>query len=193
MAKRSQKVIQTDVLIVGSEGAGARAAIEIAKNDLEVLVATKGVFTKCGATVTADMDIDVPSRAAKKVFGLPGDMKDDEESFARDMFEEGKYMNNEEVVWAHCSNAAKRTKELVDWGMKVEGLYQAPGHRFPRGILSTGRSLVEALKREVRRHKIDFVEHTMITNLLTSNGRVVGAVGIELLTGDFQFSRIYFG
>lgn len=189
MTKKNRKVIETDVLIVGSEGAGARAAIEIAKNDLNVLVVTKGVFTKCGATVTADMDIDVPSQAAKQIFGLPGDMKDDEESFAHDMFEEGKYMNNEEVVWAHCSNAARYIKELVDWGMKVEGLYQAPGHRFPRGILSTGRSMVQALKREVRTHKIDFVEHTMITNLLTSNGKVVGAVGIELVTGDFFVAK----
>jgi succinate dehydrogenase/fumarate reductase flavoprotein subunit len=179
-------VISTDVLIVGSEGAGARAAIEVAKSGLNVLVATKGVFTKCGATLTADMDIDVPSRAAKEVFGLAGgNIEDDEENFMRDMFMEGKYMNNEEVVWAHCSNATKYVKELADWGMKVSGLIQSPGHRFPRGIISTGRSMMTALKREAGRHKIDFSEHTMITNLLTRNGKVVGAVGIKLTTGDF--------
>ena len=185
MSKENRKVMETDVLIVGSEGAGSRAAIEIAKNDVRVLIVTKGVYTRCGATVTADMDMDVPSRALKEVFGLPGVMEDDEESFCNDMFEEGKYMNSEEVVWAHCTNAAKYVKELVDWGMKVEGCKQSAGHRYPRGILSTGRSMMEALKREVKRHKIDFQENTMITDLLTSNGRVVGAVGIELHTGNF--------
>lgn len=185
MNKENRKVMETDVLIVGSEGAGSRAAIEAAKFEIKVLVVTKGIYTRCGATVTADMDMDVPSRALKEIFGLPGVVEDDEESFCRDMFEEGKYMNNEEVVWAHCSNATKYVKELVDWGMKVEGCKQSPGHRYPRGILSTGRSMMEALKREVRRHKIDFVENTMITNLLTKKGRVVGAVGIELTTGDF--------
>ena len=185
MNKRNRKVMETDILVVGSEGAGSRAAIEIAKNGIRVLIVTKGVYTRCGATVTADMDMDVPSRDLKEVFGFPGVMEDDEESFCRDMCEEGKYMNNEEVVWAHCSNATKYVKELVDWGMKVEGCKQSAGHRYPRGILSTGRSMMEALKRGVKPHKIDFQENTMITDLLTSNGRVVGAVGIELHTGNF--------
>lgn len=185
MNKANRKVMETDVLIIGSEGGGSRAAIEIAKTDVKVLVVTKGIYTRCGATLTADMDMDVPSRDLKKVFGFPGVLEDDEESFCGDMFEEGKYMNNEEVVWAHCSNATKYVKELVDWGMKVEGCKQSPGHRYPRGILSTGRSMMEALKREVRRHKINFIENTMITNLLTKKGRAVGAVGIELPTGDF--------
>ena len=95
------------MLIIGSEGAGSRAAIEGARAGLKTLIATKGVFTKCGATVTADMDIDLPSKDAKDMFNLPGDERDTKEAFAADMFEEGKYMNNEEVVLAHCSNAAK--------------------------------------------------------------------------------------
>ena len=185
MNKDNQKMIETDLLIVGSEGAGARAAIEAARNEVKVLVATKGIFTRCGATLTADMDIDVPSSKVEEICGIKGIMEDTEENFCNDMFEEGKYMNNEEVVWAHCSNAAKYVKELVDWGMKVEGLSQAPGHRFPRGITSTGRSMMEALKREVKRHDIKFLENTMITNLLTNNERVVGAVGVELSSGDF--------
>ncbi len=184
-----QRVVDTDVLIVGSEGAGSRAAIEVSRNGLRVLVATKGVFTKCGATLTAGMDIDLPSRDAKEVFGLPGDERDTVETFAQDMFEEGKYINDEEVVFIHCSNAAKYVKELADWGMKVESLTQSPGHRYPRGIWSTGRSMMQALKRGTKPHKIDFAEHTMVTNLLTKEGRVVGAVGIDVLTGDFLVFR----
>ena len=185
MDKDNKKIIETELLIIGSEGAGARAAIEAVRNDVKVLVATKGIFTRCGATLTADMDIDVPSSTLEEVCGIRGNMEDNEENFCRDMFEEGKYMNNEEVVWAHCSNAAKYVKELVDWGMKVEGVVQSPGHRFPRGITSTGRSMMEALKREVKRHDIKFLENTMITNLLTNDERVVGAVGVELSSGDF--------
>lgn len=181
----NRKVIETDVLIVGSEGAGSRAAIEVAKNGLRVLIATKGRFTKCGATVTADMDIDLPSRDAKEVFGLDGDLTDTVENFAQDMFDEGKHMNNEEVVLAHCSNAAKYIKELADWGMKIEGLTQSPGHRFPRGILSTGRSMMDALRKGTRQQKIDFAEDTMVTDLLTRDGRIVGAVGIDMRTGEF--------
>ncbi len=184
-----QRIIETDVLIVGSEGAGSRAAIEVARNDLRVLVATKGFFTKCGATLTAGMDIDLPSRDAKEVFGLLGDERDTVESFAQDMFEEGKYVNNEDVVFAHCSNAAKYVKELADWGMKVESLTQSPGHRYPRGIWSTGRSMIQALKKGTRPYNIDFAEQIFVTGLLTRDGRVVGAVGIDICSGDFLVFR----
>ena len=180
-----RKVVETDVLVVGSAGAGSRAAIEVAKNNLKVLVAAKGIFTKSGATVAARMDINLPSKDAKEVFGLNGDVTDTVDSFAQDMLQEGKYMNNEEVVFAHCSNAAKYIEELVHWGMRIDGLTQSPGHRFPRGILSSGRSMTEALKKGTREYRIDFAEHIMITNLLKKNGRIAGAVGIDIRTGNF--------
>lgn len=183
--------IITDVLVIGGGGAGSRAAIEIARNDLNTIVVTKGVFTKDGATLTADMDIDLPSKDAKEIFGLKGDVKDTIDSFAQDMFEEGKYMNNEEVVYVHCNNAAKHIKELADWGMKIMGLTQSPGHRFPRGIVSTGRSMVMALKKgtDQYKNKINFLEHTLITNLLTVKERVVGALGINIRNGDLLVIR----
>ena len=180
-----KKILDVDILIIGSEGAGSRAAIEGARAGLKTLVATKGVFTKCGATLTADMDMDLPSKDAKDIFNLPGDERDTKEAFAMDMFEEGKYMNNEEVVLAHCSNAAEYIKELADWGMKITGLTQSPGHRYPRGIISTGRSMMAALKKGVQQYDIKFMENTMITNVLISKGKVAGAVGIDIRTGEF--------
>jgi len=180
------KEIKTNVLVIGGGGAGSRAAIEVAKNSLNSLVVTKGIYTKGGATVTADMDIDLPSKDAKEIFGLNGDSEDTPDSFMQDMFEEGKYMNNEKIVFTHCHNAAKYIKELADWGMQVMGLTQSPGHRYPRGIVSTGRSMVMALKKgtDQYKNKINFLEYTLITNLLTVKGRVVGALGINIRNGD---------
>lgn len=187
MEKIAERVIGTDVLIVGSEGAGSRAAIEVSKyKGVKPTIATKGLIAKCGATLTADMDIDVPSKAAKEVFGLPGgDERDDERSFMEDMFLEGKFMNNEEVVWAHVSNATPYVKELVQWGMSVEGLIRSPGHKYPRGIISTGRSMMEALKKQVKGLGVELIEDTMVTDLLMSDGRCAGAVGLNMRTGEF--------
>lgn len=183
------EVIETDVLIIGSGGAGLRAAIEVARNGLAALITTKGVLGKAGDTPSADMDINVPSRDAKEIFGLDGDIMDTPDSFAQDIFQAGKYMNNEEVVLTFCTNVSKYVKELIDWGMDITGLSQGPGHRFPRGIVSTGRSMVSALKKGMRQYKIDLAEYTMVTNLLTRNGRVVGAVGINIRSGDLLVIR----
>ena len=178
--------IKTDVLVVGSEGAGARVAIEAKKLGAETLIVTEGVIGRCGATVTADMDIDVCSLHAKEMFDLPGDPKDTPLSFMYDMVTEGKFMNNQKIVWIHVNEAGPRVKELVDWGMKVEGLIRSPGHKFPRGIISTGRSMVEALKGEVKRLGIEIVEETIITDLLTDHGRIAGVVGLSIRDGEFK-------
>ena len=183
------EVVETDVLIIGAGGAGSRAAIEVARNGLAVLIATKGSFGKAGDTPSADMDINIPSRDAREIFGLDGDIRDTADSFAGDMLQAGKFMNNEEVVLAFCTNTGKYVKELVDWGMDVSGLSHGPGHKFPRGIVSTGRSMINALKRGMRRYKIDLAEHTLVTNILTMDGRVAGAVGINIRSGDFIVIR----
>ena len=54
---------KTDVLIIGSEGAGARAAIAAADKGLSVTVVTKGYAGKSGSTLTAGADVDVDSRS----------------------------------------------------------------------------------------------------------------------------------
>jgi len=53
------EAIEIDVLVVGSEGAGARACIAAHDAGANVLCVTKGFVGKTGATLTADADVDV--------------------------------------------------------------------------------------------------------------------------------------
>ena len=46
------EVVDTDLLIIGSECAGARAAIEARKHGIKVIMVTKGIIAKSGATLT---------------------------------------------------------------------------------------------------------------------------------------------
>ena len=48
-----------DVLVIGTEGTGARAALEAARQGAHVLAVTKGFLGRSGATLTADGEIDV--------------------------------------------------------------------------------------------------------------------------------------
>ena len=186
LEKTADEIVITDVLIVGSEGAGARAALEASKRCKSVVVATKGVVGKSGATLTADADIDIDSRSAAELFGLPGDMNDSPEKFAEDMCKEGEYLNNQRLVTIHCDEAPMRLKELVDWGARIDKLTHAPGHTYPRGVWVPGTEFARVLTKELKkRDNIKLLEHMMITDLLTDNGRVVGAAGIEITTGKF--------
>lgn len=176
---------KADVLIVGSEGAGARAAIQAHDRGAKVLIVTKGRMARSGATITAGMDIDMDSRSAKELLGLAGNLEDSPEIFFEDMVVEGKFVNNQKIVEVHVRDAPKRIKEAVDWGMKVVGLLHGPGHRYPRGVYSSGGELMKALKGQVDARGIEVMEDIMALELLKRDGRVNGVLCLDLRKGEF--------
>jgi len=178
-------LIKTDVVIIGSEGAGARAALEVKKLNLEPLIVTKGMIGRCGSTVTAGADIDVDSKSIKELLGLEGDSRDSKEAFFEDIIVEGRYINNQKLVEAHVDEAPDRIKEMMDWGMKVTNVLHGPGHRYPRGVYTTGQEIMRVLASEVRKAGIRVYEHFMVTDLVKKDGRVAGIVGLDLSTGKF--------
>ncbi len=179
------QVIRTDVLVVGSEGTGARAAIAAADDGARVMVTTKGFVGKCGATLTADADIDVDSSTIAKLFALPGTHPDDSpQKFFEDMVKEGDWIGNQRLVEIHCEEAGPRVRELVDWGARIDKLTHAPGHRYPRGIWIEGAEIAKALTKQLlARPAISLMETTMVTDLLLRGGRCVGVIGLDYRNG----------
>jgi len=187
----ADRVIDTDVLVIGSEGAGARAAIAAfdSRSDLNVAVATKGYLGRTGATVTAASDFSIDSRSAADIFGLPGNREDSVEKFLEDMLKAGRYLNDQRLAEIHVQEAPRALKDLVDWGIKAGELKMHPGHTFPRGVMITGTEYPRVLGKEIRKRKIQLFEHLMITDLLVSGNRVQGAVGLHIVRGEFWFIR----
>lgn len=182
----AEEILITDILIVGSEGAGARAALEASKYGLNITVATKGVIGKSGATLTADADIDVDSRSCIELFNLPGDPNDSPEKFAEDMVKEAEYINNQDLVKIHCNEAPERVRELVDWGARIDKLTHAPGHSYPRGIWIPGTEFPKVLVKEIKkRDNIKVIDNFMVTDILLNDGQVVGACGLDINSGQF--------
>jgi len=181
--------IDTDILIVGSECAGARAAIEAREHGLNVAVVTKGKISKSGATLTAAADIDVDSRSALLLFNQRGDERDSPEIFFEDVVKEGKYLNNQELVEIMVREAPLRVKEMVEWGMRISNLIKAPGHRYPRGLWTSGVEIMHVLKSKLKKSGAELYEYTMITDLIREGGRVCGAVGVNRVDGTFRVFR----
>jgi succinate dehydrogenase/fumarate reductase flavoprotein subunit len=180
--------VETDVLIIGSEGAGATAAIEASKKEgLRVTIATKGRMGKCGATVTGDADFDVDSRSLHELFPwLEGtDPRDSQEIFFQDIVKGGKYLNNQRMVEIHVKEAPERLRDLVDWGVKIEWVMHSSGHSYPRGVFIPGTRLVPVFKKKVKEGGVEVIEDTMITDLLINDGKVAGAVGLNIRNGNF--------
>lgn len=186
------KIFETDVLVIGSEGAGAYAAIKAMENGARVIIATKGAISKCGATITAYFgDWDCDSRSIKELFGLPGDARDSPEVFFDDMVTEGKYINNQKLVEVHVRDAPERALELAQWGINWMLIPTTPGHRYPRGLeaVPTGINMMKVFKKRLKELGVELVEDTMITDLLTTGHQITGAVGIDMRTGEFYIFK----
>jgi len=193
MAERGRvvkEVLKTDVLVVGSEGAGARAALEVADQGLKPTIVTKGQIARCGATLTAPGDYALDSKSAKDLLGLPGDDRDSAELWFRDMVTEGKYLNNQKMVEVFVEDAPQRIMDLVDYGMKWVSLHGPfGGQTYARSVsggLGTGVKMMNVLRKTVKKRGIQVVPDIMITDLVIKDGQAVGAVGLDLRRGEFN-------
>src|SRR5262249_39849017 len=134
----------TDVLVIGSEGAGARAAWEVADRGLDVTVVTKGRFTRSGAPLTGAADLDGASGSPRRlrgptplISGVAPNPADSPEVFFRDMLVEGKWLNDQEQVQAHVHDVPERAREVLEAGLKVYDVRQMPGHSYPRNLYTS--------------------------------------------------------
>jgi succinate dehydrogenase/fumarate reductase flavoprotein subunit len=177
----SERIIETDVLVVGGGGAGFRAAIGAKQAGVRVLLVSKGPLARCGATPMAGADFTLDGLSLSRM-GFPGEPKDTKEKFFKDIVTQGFFLNNQKLLEQYIHAAPARLKELLDWGMKVDGSEQ-------RAIFTTGLGLVDTLYRQAKSCGVDFLEDVMVLDLLTQGGKVVGALGLDIPAGGFIHFR----
>lgn len=178
-------VQDTDVLVVGSEGAGARAAIEVSDQRRRVILATKGRVGRTGATMTAGADFTADGKSLKDYCGLSGDDRDSPEKFFQEIVTEGLFLNNQELVETYVEGAPIALKDMLDWGMKIFGVESAHFQEMIRGVRTNGPLIVRTLRNAVKKRTINILEDTMVLDLLMDGNRVVGAFGLDMNTGEF--------
>jgi len=171
----------SDVIVIGSGGAGLRAAIEACDSGASVLLVSNGAAGKSGATMMAGADITLNGRGAASI-GLQGNESDSKEQFFHDILVQGYYLNNQRMVEAYVRDAPARAKEMIDWGMK----YYWDGKR---AIVTQGIDLNQVLMKQVRNRNITITDDFYVTDILTSKKTAVGVAGFDVNTGNVQGLR----
>lgn len=183
------RTIDTDVLVVGGGAAAARAAIASRAQGARTLVVTKSRFARGGATPTANAaDLTIDGRSAAEA-GLPGDLRDSPETFFRDIVQDGLFLNNQKVVEAYVRENLPATRELIEWGMKVYSYEGAHSQAYVRGINTSGREVLKALRRGLDNDPPEWLEDHMLLDLLTREGQVCGAVVLDQRYGGATVVR----
>ena len=184
------KTISTDVLIIGSGGAGSRAAIEVDDAGLKAIIVSKGLSFKSGCTGMAEGGYNAVFKTVDK--------DDSIDAHFNDTLKGGSYLNDKKLVEILVSESPKRLVDLENYGALFDRqesgeIDQRPfgGQSFRRTCYQgdrTGAELLNALKEEIIRRDIECIDEVMITSLVTDGNQVIGATGLNLKDS----SLIYF-
>jgi succinate dehydrogenase / fumarate reductase, flavoprotein subunit len=177
--------VETDVLVIGSGGAGMYAAIEAARNGANVFLLDRSLIGRGGATVMAQMTVAVALGSATP---------DHWSYHLKDTLEAGRGLCDERLARLLCEEAPACIEEMdtfgVGWARKEGHISQvtAPGHDRPRCVyvdfLNTGPAVSKTLRSVVNKtHGIQKAGDLLVIDLVCVDGEVAGAVALHLSTG----------
>ena len=168
--------------MIGSGGAGLRAAIEAARAGCTTLVLSKGKVNRSGASLLAGANIsaDVECDGASLYgMGFPEAGKDDsKDAWFQEIVHQGMFLNNQKLVEIYVRDAPDRVRELIDWGVRVSRL------ESERGISVSSREMLDVLMQQVKAAGVQWENNVAAVDLLLADGRVSGALGFRILTGE---------
>ncbi|GIX27560.1 MAG: fumarate reductase [Burkholderiales bacterium] len=185
------RTLRTDILILGSGGAGLFAALHAhrAAPQLEITVAVKGLLGKCGCTRMVQGGYNVAL--------APGDSV---ERHFMDTIEGGKWLPHQELAWTLVSVAVERVRELENelgcfFDRNPDGtLHQKAfaGQTFDRTVHKgdlTGIEIINRLAEQVWARGIRRLEEHRAVELIKSrDGRALsGVLMIDMKSGEFVF------
>ncbi|MGE0766080.1 MAG: L-aspartate oxidase [Hyphomicrobiaceae bacterium] len=186
---------KTDILILGSGGAGLFAALHAhqANPHLEITVATKGLLGKSGCTRMVQGGYNVAL--------IPGDSV---ERHFMDTIEGGKWLPNQQLAWTLVTKAVERVQELENevgcfFDRNPDGSLHGKafaGQTFDRTVHKgdlTGIEIINRLMEQVWARPIRRMEEHRAIALIPEKGAhgsglapIAAVLFIDVRTGGFK-------
>ena len=181
---------RTDILILGSGGAGLFAALHAHKTapDLDITVAVKGLLGKSGCT-----------RMVQGGYNVAVAPEDSVERHFMDTIEGGKWLNDQDLAWILVERAVDRIFELENelgcfFDRNADGsihLKAFAGQTFDRTVHKgdlTGIEIVNRLAEAVWTSGIKRLEEHRAVALVPSpdGGRIAGVLLIDVRDGTLR-------
>jgi fumarate reductase flavoprotein subunit len=190
-AARALRRLKTDILILGSGGAGLFAALHAHQRapELSITVAVKGLLGKCGCTRMVQGGYNVAL--------APGDSV---ERHFMDTIDGSKWLADQDLAWTLVSTAVERVRELENelgcfFDRNPDGsIHQKAfaGQTFDRTVHKgdlTGIEIINRLAEQVWARGIHRLEeHRAIELVKTPDGQALAGVAmIDMRSGEGVF------
>jgi fumarate reductase flavoprotein subunit len=181
--------ISTDILILGSGGAGLFAALhaQAADPSLSITIAVKGLLGKCGCTRMVQGGYNVALAAGDSV-----------ERHFMDTIEGGKWLPDQDLAWTLVTGAIERIHELENeigcfFDRNPDGTVHQKafaGQTFDRTVHKgdlTGIEIINRLAEQVWARDIARLEeHRALEFILTADGSALaGVLLVDMRDGEY--------
>jgi len=173
--------VEADFLVIGSGVAGLRAAIELSRHGL-VLMLTKG------------NPLESSSSYAQGGVAVALSEEDDVTIHLTDTLDAGRGLCRQQAVQVLVEEGPDRIQELITWGAKFDkvggkfAFAKEAAHSRSRILRArgdaTGNEMVKVLMAQARRHKrIKWLDHHFTMDLVVADGVCSGALVLDEVTG----------
>ena len=187
------KTLETDILILGSGGAGLFAALHAHQTNpnLHITIAVKGLLGKCGCTRMVQGGYNVALAEGDSV-----------ERHFMDTIEGGKWLCDQDLAWTLATMSVERIRELENelgcfFDRNPDGtIHQKAfaGQTFDRTVHKgdlTGIEIINRLAEQVWARGIHRLEEYRAVELIHSaDGKsLAGVLMLDMQTGQFTLVR----
>ena len=187
------ETIHTDILVLGSGGAGLFAALHAhqANPNLHITIAVKGLLGKCGCTRMVQGGYNVALAEGDSV-----------ERHFMDTIEGGKWLSDQELAWTLVTKSVERIHELENelgcfFDRNPDGTVHQKafaGQTFDRTVHKgdlTGIEIINRLAEQVWARGIyRLEEHRALELIKSKDGKsLAGVLMLNMRTGEFVMVR----
>lgn len=178
MIEIDKRAIEADVLIVGGGIAGLMAAINAADQGVSVIVAEKANTKRSGSGATGNDHFlcYIPDVHGNDIAPI---VKETQNSLI------GGYHDSTHTM-KFLEQSFDRVRDWDAWGisMRPRGKWEFMGHAFPGRpriwLKYAGHNQKEVLTKQAKKRGVKIENHLPITDVITSEGEVIGAIGVSI-------------
>ena len=180
----SENLIETDVLIIGGGISGLFAAIKAREQGVKVTLVDKGYVGKTGASIFGGGFYGFFS-VFNPAWGHDLDV------WLAQINKTCEYVNNPEWTGTILKDSYATYQDLVSWGVEFEKNEDGEPRSFRENAplealrMRQGRRTPELVRKQAVRSGVDIMDRVMIIDLIKQDGRVIGACGFHIWSGDW--------
>ena len=181
-AYQISKVITTDVLIIGGGGGGIWSAIEAVRSGAHVTMVSKGCVGNSGNTIMVGGSYAMDGESAAK-YGYKGaDPSMTKEFLLEQIVKQSFYLAEQDMAELFVYESPPVVRQTSLW---CEEAKQPQTFMPPGAWLCSGRGLSRGLMLGLKKNPpAEIIDDVMVLDLLKADNRVIGAVGVNIYTGE---------